>query len=537
MGLDSPRTRRPRAVALLSACVVLAAACSSSTARDDAAAPQVSDGPSATDDNDADDRDTSVTDGDGTGEATDGSEPGGATSSPGTSGSPDGSTGGSDGGTDTGSDPTTSTDGGASGSASSTSTTTGGGDPPPDVDTEPLKIGYLYYSGNTTAVIGMEDPTPSSERQDRWIRALEAQVNGTGGFAGRPIEVTIRHIDSTDTSYSTQQRIQTEACVALTEDLGVFMAIGLEGFHAATDCWIEHETPAFNMTGQDGRSDMLDMRPWILPNLWLSSPRMARLIPHSLCQRGWVNDAIGVLAYDQPQTRIAVEEHMIPAFEACGGTVLEVVYVSPEVQSISAEVSNAVLRFNQRGVNRVALFVSGGGGLVVFANAAESQNYRPLIGVSSYDRPGVFAQAIPEAQRRNLSGPGFHVGIDVSGSAMPPLRPREQECFDVLNDRAGENFQNRGNPAVDASPVLALATCDSFWAIQHALRPAAGQALARRDVIDRLFDAGSSYPPVFFERATWAPPRRDAVDAFADLVWGADCNCMRYDSEFRPIPF
>lgn len=525
--------RRPRAVSLLSALVVLAAACSSSTTRDDAAAPEVRDAPTATASPGAADPspgDDGRAPGDGMATPTADTD---GTSSPGTAGSTSGD-GTDDGGTATSGGSTSggSTSGGAtSGGTTSTSTT---GDEP---DAGPLKVGYLFYSGNTTGVIGMEDPTPSSDRQDRWVRALEEQVNETGGLGGRPIEVHIRHIDSTDTSYSAQQRIQTEACVSLTEDVGVFMAIGLEGFHAATDCWIEHETPVFSMSGMDGQRDMLDMRPWILPNLWLSNPRMAQLIPHALCQRDWVNDKIGVLAYDQPQTKKVVEQFMIPAFEACDGTVLEVAYVAPEVQSISAEISNAILRFRQRGVDRVALFVSGGGGLVVFANTAESQNYRPLIGVSTYDRPGVFASAIPEEQRRNLSGPGFHVGIDVSGSAMPPMRQRELECFEVLNERADENFQDRGNPTVDASAVLALATCDSFWAVQHALRPAAGQPLAGRDVIDHLFAAGSSYPAVFYERATWSPPRRDAVDAYADLLWGTDCRCMRYDSEFRPIPF
>lgn len=403
---------------------------------------------------------------------------------------------------------------------------------------EPLKIGYVFYTGNATAVIGMDSPAPSAERHDRWIRALEDHVNETGGFGGRPIEVHIRHIDSTDTSASTQARLQTETCIDLTEDVGVFMAIGFEGFNRATGCWIEHETPAFSLSGMDSENDLLAMRPWILPNLWLSTPRMAQLIPHALCERGgWVNDSIGVFAFNDPATIRAVEEHMVPAFERCGGTVKDIAYVSPSLDSISAETSNAVLRFSTQDIDRVAILAGGGGGMVLFASAAESQNYRPLIAISSFDRPGVFAQAIPEQQRRNLSGVGFHVAIDVSASAMPPMRPREHQCFEIINERTNESFSDRGNPAVDASAVFALGTCDSLWAVQHALRPATGTALAPRDVIDHLFAAGGSYAPVFFDEVTWAQPRRDAIDAYADLVWGTDCACMRYDSEFRPIPF
>ena len=424
--------------------------------------------------------------------------------------------------------------GGGGGSAPPAGGRGGGQAPAPDAG--PLKIGFTYLGGDPFRGFGMSNPTPSDDRRERWAQAMADEINATGGFAGRKVELFVRAVDNTDSGRATQERLQTEACVGFTEDDKVFMVIGTDGARRAHRCYVQHRTPVLMTTEMGSQKEILSGRPWILPNLWLNTTRMAQLLPHALCEQGFGSERIGIFAYDDPDTVAAVEQQMVPAFDRCG-KVVETYFASPTVETVGQEIASAILQFRQADVDRVAFMASGGGALVLFANQAESQVYRPWYGVSTYDRPSVFVPTIPEAQRANVYGAGVYMPVDINQQRQPPLNARERQCFEVINRRADENFTSRGNTTVDASPVLALATCELFWVTQEALQPFGGRTLAAADVIGGFFSLGGSYNPVSLAATRFTEARADAVDVYAPLRWGRDCQCMYYDGAWRRIPF
>ena len=106
-----------------------------------------------------------------------------------------------------------------------------------------------------------------------------------------------------------------------------------------------------------------------------------------LRQEDALTKKMGLIAFDLPDLKRAAERELIPGIEQRGGKLLDSVFVPPSYAEGVSGISSAILRFKQQGINRIVIFATGGAAWLVAAREAESQNYHPGWGISTYDNP------------------------------------------------------------------------------------------------------------------------------------------------------
>jgi len=402
------------------------------------------------------------------------------------------------------------------------------GPPPP-----PVKLGFAIPSGNSGAAFGVEYSS-NADLGRKAIAALVAEVNERGGFGGRPAEHVVVEVDQTDQSSGTQQRLQTEACLALTEDHQVDLAISAGVTSQVHDCFAAHETALLDELVVADAADFRLYQPWLLPPMWLNATRLAKLVPLVMEEADAMSQRIGILSFDNERDRRLMEQVMVPDIEARGGKVLDVAYMPLTYDGAAAGTNNAVLRFNNQDIDTVIVWASLSGVWGLFAQQAESQMYRPAYVVSTYQTPRTAHETgiVPRNQIRNTIGAGFFATLDQSGSALPAISDEERACWEVVNRRSGTNLETRE----DGDPVTGL--CDAVFLTEAALARAAGQPLPRADVPGHFHALGGGYDPIRFDSVFLSDEVLDALGSYSTFAFDAEgCDCFAYQHGFRPIPF
>ncbi|MFN2527073.1 MAG: ABC transporter substrate-binding protein [Actinomycetota bacterium] len=393
-----------------------------------------------------------------------------------------------------------------------------------------IKLGVVVPSGNAGAAFGVN--ANYGDNNQRYAQAMIEEINATGGLAGRKVVGVYAEMDQTDQSQADETREGNEICTRLTEDEHVFLVVTfvLWARHSF-DCYARHQTPIWPSVNNIDAEGMQELQPWLLPSLWMSYTRMAKLMPVAYQQAGAITEKMGLVGFDLPDLRRATEEILIPGLEARGGVVLDKIYVPPEYQS-AASIAQAVLRFNQQGIDRVVFFAPGGAAWLIFGREADAQDYRPGYNVSSYDNANYIEGLLPRSQLEKTVGAGYRVQYDVTESAQPDARPIEEECWRIMKERAGVEINNRNQ-----TPNPGLHYCDAFWLLQTALSPARGKQFDPPDVAGLYFSVGSRFAPSLMLESFFTPKRTDGVSLYAPFKFYDGCGCFKYTSNYRRMSF
>lgn len=253
----------------------------------------------------------------------------------------------------------------------------------------------------------------------------------------------------------------------------------------------------------------------------------------NLSRPGTSRAKVGVITYDSPDFRYAVGQVMLPELARLGYSPAspDVVYVTEpqtnaDVSSMSAAVSNAVLRFRTDGVDHV--FIVDATGLITleFLNAAHSQHYYPRYAFNTQNGPQALATPgdIPTDELNGALGIGWSPMLDLPSSADADNGPYSNEarraCLAIM--RAGGFTYPDTN-----SESAALGICVSFQFLKDAIT--AGGA-----VIDQSsFISGA-------DKLGWWPGAGDTFGQFFDASqhdgaayyryydWNGSCGCMQY---------
>ncbi len=422
--------------------------------------------------------------------------------------------------------------GGGSGSGSGAGGGTGG-DPGGTTETglaSPIKIGVVVPSGNAGAAFGI--PANTGDDNQKYAKAMIEELNATGGIAGHKVVGVYAEQDQTDQSQANETQEGNEICTRMTEDEHVFLVINfITWARYSYECYARHQTPIWSRVNSIDAAGMRDLQPWLLPSTWMSYSRMAKLIPLALDEENALTAKMGLVGFDLPDLKRATEGTLIPSIEARGGKMLDKIYVPPEYSS-AADIAQAVLRFKQLGINRVVMFAPGGAAWLLFAREAQSQNYNPGYGVSTYDDPDFVEGFITREQAAGTVGAGFNVGRDVSEPAQPGPTSREKQCWAIMKKRAGVNINNRNQ-----TPTSALQYCDAFWLLQAALKPATGESFQASDVAGLYFSLGSDYTPAELRASFFTSKRTDGVSLYSPFKFHDDCSCFKYTRSYKQIPF
>ncbi|MGH9187938.1 MAG: hypothetical protein ACRD0U_19355 [Acidimicrobiales bacterium] len=187
-----------------------------------------------------------------------------------------------------------------------------------------------------------------------------------------------------------------------------------------------------------------------------------------------------------------------------------------------------MLRFKSQGINRVLVLADQGGGIpIFFTGTAETQGYRPRLGLTSSSVPqGLIDEGLvaPEA---------FRGAVTVGWNPFGDLRLEDAEaglgygaCIEILEAGGALPWSDTNNL------LVSLRTCDGFLFVRAAIQ--AGLP----DITGASFVAGaeaqSAFPSALTYRVSTAPGRHSGVAAVRHSTYEDACTCFRYSSELRP---
>jgi hypothetical protein len=403
-------------------------------------------------------------------------------------------------------------------------------------DKTPLKLGAITPKGDPAAAFGASLPLPDIPHL---IRSMEKEINESGGIAGRPIEVIIKEVDTTDQDAANQSRLQNEACKSLTEDHRVFMVSGATEY--TFRCYADHKTPmvqAGRVLPLADEKDTVQYRPWLMPTSLPLLDSIARSAPEAWAQEGAITEKMGFIGYEIPALR-RTAPMIISEIEKRGGKILDQGWSAVTYRDSNAMISQKVLDFNRQGINRVFFWAPGGGAWLSFSRNADAQLYYPRYLLTSHDYPQsmieTFGPGLPESQLPGTINASSKFLDDVSERAFP-LTEREKSCLATVNKRAKTNYQTRS--LNDGAAGLTI--CETFYLIRTALAPATGKALDPLEIPNLVAALGKSYKPVMWPEYSFAPGKPDASSLYGRGYYDnspGGCRCFAYrNPAFYPVP-
>ena len=441
--------------------------------------------------------------------------------------------GGTTGSGTTGSEPT--------GAGTGATTATGGpaepgsapaaGTPAGATKTGPVKVGFINTKVGNAESFGVN--VGQTYTTDQVFRSLVKAMNANGGVAGRRIEPVTA---DTDTASGDWSRDFQAACEKLTRDDKVAVVVGYSFafFTSFEACLAKAGVPHLNGAYTVGDEQTLGEFPTLFATNALTADRRYRLQIEGAVRDGFVTKAskIGLLLDDCPEQVRAVKRTVDPLIRQLGLTeAARATFSCPagagDTGAVASQVQAAVLRFRERGVDRVFL---EGVPMVVFAQSAESQGYRPGYFVTSTTGGAALEPNIPKAQLANVRGYGWMPQIDVNANNHPPKTASQQRCLTLLKSQGVVPSQYNDFHS-------AYTTCDGLFLYEAALRRTGGDERAA-SVAAAIGALGSTHAGVGVHetRTSFAGGRREAPAVYRAWSYVGDCSCFRFRSAALPIP-
>jgi hypothetical protein len=384
----------------------------------------------------------------------------------------------------------------------------------------------MLYPNNGAANAALGVATTASNDPKSIMNALVASLNQNGGLVGRKVAVDYYTFDSTSSDYNTQANA---ACAHFTQDnpVPVVLDLALGNAFGMAACLAKDGVADFGLGTSDTVGDNA-VGLYAAPDSMTSSRRYPAVIT-GLNTTGYLTsrNKIGVLLENCPYLQRAYEQTVLPQISRLGLTLVDTEDIDcttgfSSAGPASAAIQSAVLRFRSHGVDRL-LMVSDFEQvtLLLMANDAESQGWRPGYMLSSTAQTEVMRPNIASGQWPQLHGIGWSPGLDIDDPHQP-LPPADQRCIDLIKNGGVtvSGWQNIYVATTECSDILFLGA-----SLQGSAGNAHGSALMA--AVDAL---GSSFvaPGIVEGRTFFGPSRRDGPAAVAPFAYVAACNCMNY---------
>lgn len=424
------------------------------------------------------------------------------------------------------------------------------GAPGRGVTKDRINIGIMYVDPSAGQAAGAIGASGADTGNGRAVaEALIADINKRR-INGRKLNPSWYSNDVTSNrSQGEQMQI---ACDSFIQDHKSFAMVGL-GHPALAECGEKHGAvttdATFGVVGLDRAG--LARLPHLTNVSAMAVDRAAEALVPALSAQGWFGSwntatgaagvapvRVGVISYDDPYFRRAVERELKPALASAGHPAIVTEYVNHH-QSLSdlsgqtAQVQSAVLKFASQRVTHVVNFDDNGTIGLFLMNAAESQGYRPRYGVTSGSEAQYLLQSgsAPAAQLQGALGIGWHTILDVpyrNWLTDKHSSPSRRRCGQVLS-RAGIQAQS-----VFAA-TLAAGLCDALFTLELVMGKA-GATLNRDSYRTALSVLGGGYQSAATPGTDITLDRRDGATRY--FFWGFDarCGCMTYRGRPRPAP-
>ena len=403
--------------------------------------------------------------------------------------------------------------GGAAGAGSAGGPATGG----------TIKIGFVILD-----VAGLQSVNGVKVGDNRvQAQAVVDHVNATGGLAGRKIVPVYAKFSAASSNW---ERDYQAICTDLTEDEKVFAVVTatIAGSKTFASCLAAHGTPLINSAGgtQDRQSSAALGRFFYTPGSF-DLTRLARAYVDGLAAAGFFSrtSKVGLIRVDDAPYARVTRDVVRPRLQELGVRLEEEAAVAAQesISTTTSQMPNLVLRFQQKGIDRV-LVLDNGTLAISFSLQAASQNYRPRYGLNSLNNPVLMQQNAPAESLRDAVGVGWQPTGDVDAQRDPHLNKPARVCNDI-NVRAGQGD-------VDRTGVWQQRMyCDGVFFLQASLAgraPSADAVLAGSSALGRSFESAITFGTDF------SGGRRDGASVIRTFAYDQTCSCFRYQNGSRP---
>jgi ABC-type branched-subunit amino acid transport system substrate-binding protein len=360
--------------------------------------------------------------------------------------------------------------------------------------------------------------------------ALVNWVNSNGGLAGHPIKPVFYELDLTRSDpYST---FMAEMCAKWTQDNKVIAAFAYANadFSPVADC-LNRKNAVFSSYANYSRqaSDFRKIPNWVEPSA-ISSERLAALQIASLSDQGFLEgqSKVGLLAYDYAAAK-TLTSRLVAGLKQRGITaiVYEVRYgnSTPELSGTIASIQSAVLRFRSEGVERV-MSAAYPGAIGFFMRYADSQNYRPRYGLSSYDSLAALPANAPTSQLEDAVAVGWTPTGDFSAADRGAPNTSGETCRAI--------FTKAGIPKTQET--YSFGYCDFVLSLKAAAQLVGGSAVTGDLLRAGLEGLGASYTAPTSYGTALSRSQHDGISRARPLAFSSACTCWRATGSVAPIP-
>jgi hypothetical protein len=390
-------------------------------------------------------------------------------------------------------------------------------------DTSPLRIGVTYINNDaTSAALGVDDPSTISKKSV--VRALVRGLNAAGGAAGRRLEAVEYEWNSQSGSWSSDA---TAACELFTRDAKVTVVVDnafgtIGGFRTC----LQRAGVFVIQSGPEGDGVASRGATLHLNSTGSTVERGYGAVLRGLASTGQLarRNKVGVMVEGCVENTRAWNQVLKPQLARLGLPPAEEAFVDctnafADAGPAASAVNSAILRFRQRGVDRV-MFVSDNEAvlLLLWATASDSQAYYPGYLLSSGAQAQSLRSQLPKDQWPQLRGVGSQPFGDTDGAS---LGPADRRCVQLIRT-AGLR------PANALDHAVVLFECGPFLLLDTLLRATGGNAssAALRTGATSLGTSHSG-PGLVGGATRFSPTRLDAPDLFRVFGYQPSCSCMR----------
>jgi ABC-type branched-subunit amino acid transport system substrate-binding protein len=385
-------------------------------------------------------------------------------------------------------------------------------------------VGVITTNNDAAAGAGVDNGNTFTPR--RAYAAVIAEWNARGGVAGRKVEPVYAELASSSSTISTDLE---RACATFTQDHHVAVVLSSTGYfdEAFMQCLARARIPVVSTDYALGDEQALRSASTLVAATTLTTDERTSQLLQRFSSSGRLTRAsrLGVVVEGCPFNQRTYDRTVVPLAKRLGLTIAGHEQTRcfrgiPDLGGQAAELQSVVLRFQSAQVTDV-MFVTGGmeGNLMLlFATAAQSQQYHPRYALTSGVSPVVQEGNTPESQLQNAAGVGWLP--DVDSDRTKAARPEQLQCLGYLR-RAGMS------PSSPVDRTYGYTACDSLALLAASLRLTSGSTTGLLGAVSSL-GRGFTSATTYGGTTDFSSGRRTGPATARVFAWHSGCGCFDY---------
>jgi ABC-type branched-subunit amino acid transport system substrate-binding protein len=413
----------------------------------------------------------------------------------------------------------------ATGTGSSPSGSSGSSAAPAKASGPPIKVGILILDlGNVTA-LGFPAGASVQDMETVWQYWID-QYNAAGGVNGRPIEAYYVTYDPL------QEASMRQACLELTENKKVFLAVASGGFVGPPMlCFTEeHGTPLLVAGSSGVPQEFYPRSKGLLLSSFQGSDRTVMNLAQELDNIGALkNKRVGIM-FDLRSGPASIADKLESELKHRGHTVAHKSVYSADYQTAASQVPVEV---QQMQANNVDVIVNMAHTLVLtqFTQDATSQGYTPPYYNSDWNgaNSDFYYSNMPASYDGNIN---FTITRSGEFRVNAPEPPLDKQCREDASKALGRTV-----PRDDTTNGAYARDCAFFEMMTRGLAAAvANKAVTPIGFSEAVRRAGTQDVAGFGAMAFGAD-RYDGADFVRTSQWHANCKCVVPVTGFRQLKY